>query len=90
MGMASKDASARHFDLEEKARPNVKNKQCPNMSGCAMFPLLSLAGTLKTWQIRYCSGEYETCERFKRTQKGLPVAPDLMPNGVTLGERKKS
>lgn len=67
----------------------MAQKKCPNMGGCTMFPLLSLAGTLKTWQIRYCSGEFETCERYKRSQRGLPVAPDLMPNGVTLGNRKK-
>lgn len=67
----------------------MAQNKCPNMSACSMFPLLSLAGTLKTWQVRYCSGEFETCERYKRTLRGLPVAPDLMPNGVTLGNRKK-
>jgi hypothetical protein len=63
---------------------------CPNMDGCTMFPLLSLSGTLKTWQTRYCSGDYTVCERYKRTTKGQPVAPDLMPNGVRLGDRKKN
>lgn len=64
--------------------------QCPNMAGCTMFPLLSMSGTLKTWQARYCSGEFTTCERYKLTQLGKPVAPDLMPNGVRLGDRKKN
>jgi len=53
-----------------------------------MFPLLSLSGTLKTWQIRYCDGDYSKCARYERNERGLPVAPDLMPNGVLLGKRK--
>lgn len=89
MGLASKDAAVRAFDFTTEGARKMAQKKCPNMGGCTMFPLLSLAGTLKTWQVRYCSGDYETCERFKRTQRGLPVAPDLMPNGVTLGNRKK-
>lgn len=64
-------------------------KKCPNMGDCTIFPLLSMSGTLKTWQERYCDGGFDTCERFKRTQRGLPVAPDLMPNGVKLGDRNK-
>jgi len=65
-------------------------ENCPNMNGCAMYPLLNLAGTLKTWQIRYCGGDYKACERYKRTELGISVPPDLMPNGVRLGDRKKS
>ena len=53
-----------------------------------MFPLLSASGTLKTWQVKYCDGEFKECARFKKTERGIPVAPDLMPNGVLLGQRK--
>lgn len=60
------------------------------MAGCAMFPLLNLSGTLNTWKIRYCSNDYSQCERYRRTQLGQPVAPDMMPNGVRLGDRKKN
>jgi len=67
----------------------VANEKCPHMGSCAMFPLLNLSGTLKTWQIRYCSGEYKACERHRRAARGLSVPPDLMPNGVRLGDRKK-
>jgi hypothetical protein len=49
-----------------------------------MYPLLNLAGILKTWQIRYCSGDYQQCERYKRTMLGQPVPPELMPNGTLL------
>lgn len=67
-----------------EAMPN----SCPHMDGCSMYPLLKLSGSLKTWQIRYCSGEFTVCARYKRTSRGLPVAPDLMPNGVLLSQRK--
>lgn len=49
-----------------------------------MYPLLSLSGTLKTWQIRYCTADYEKCARYQRAARGLPVAPELMPNGALL------
>jgi hypothetical protein len=49
-----------------------------------MYPLLTLSGTLKTWQIRYCHADYQTCERYKRAQQGLPVAAALMPSGALL------
>lgn len=62
---------------------------CPNMESCQMFPLLSMSGTLKIWKARYCSADYESCERYKATEAGRPVAPDLLPNGVRLGDRKR-
>jgi hypothetical protein len=49
-----------------------------------MYPLLSLANVLKTWQVRYCTGDYTSCERYKRGLRGLPVPQELMPNGATL------
>ena len=58
--------------------------ECPNSRGCAMYPLLTLSATLKTWQIRYCNGDFAACERYKRGLQGIPVPPELMPNGVLL------
>jgi hypothetical protein len=49
-----------------------------------MYPLLTLSGTLKTWQIRYCKGDFEACERYRRTSQGRRVPPELMPNGMLL------
>jgi hypothetical protein len=54
------------------------------MQRCAMYPILKLAGTLKTWQIRYCASNYKQCQRFIRTLQGHPVPPELMPNGTLL------
>jgi len=60
---------------------------CPNMRTCAMYPLLTLAGTLRTWQTRYCQGEFEGCERYKRTLQGRTVPANLMPNGMLLRQQ---
>jgi len=58
--------------------------KCPHMHNCEMYSVFQLAGILKTWQIRYCTGEFATCERYKRSSKGQPVEPELMPNGRLL------
>lgn len=60
---------------------------CPQMDSCSMFPLLKLSGSLQSWKERYCSGDHQSCERYKRISKGLTVAPDMLPNGVLLSER---
>lgn len=65
-------------------------EKCPNMDGCIIFPLLRRAGALQVWQDRYRSGVFSACERYKLACLGRPVAPDLMPNGVRLGELKKA
>ncbi len=52
-----------------------------------MYRLLSHAGTLATWKIRYCDGPYETCARYQKSLAGQPVPINLMPSGALL--RKK-
>ncbi len=47
-----------------------------------MYPLLTLAGTLRTWQVRYCKGEFSGCERYRRTQQGREVPANLMPSAA--------
>jgi len=54
------------------------------MHRCAMYPIFKLAGTLRTWQIRYCTNNYRECQRFIRTLEGRPVPPEMMPNGELL------
>jgi hypothetical protein len=52
-----------------------------------MYGLLKLAGTLATWKINYCSGDYSRCERYKLSAMGRPVPINLMPNGARLNHR---
>ncbi len=49
-----------------------------------MFRLLKLAGTLRTWQIRYCAADFTACARYQMAQTGRPVPQSLMPNGQHL------
>jgi len=57
---------------------------CPHARGCEMFELLRAAGTLKTWQIRYCGGNYHSCARHEMSAQGKPVPPNLLPSGQLL------
>jgi len=54
------------------------------MAGCSLFPHFSTQGFLRIWQINYCEGAYERCERFKLTEGGCVVSPTLLPNGKHL------
>jgi hypothetical protein len=36
------------------------------------------------WQTFYCDGKYQTCERYRLSLAGKPVAPSLLPNGKSL------
>lgn len=61
-----------------------RDPHCNHKATCEMYELLSLSGTLKTWQIRYCDAEYETCARYQKASLGRPVDRNLMPNGHYL------
>lgn len=49
-----------------------------------MYSLLKLAGTLKTWQLRYCQADFSECARYKLSCEGKRVPINLMPNGALL------
>lgn len=75
------------------AEASATELPCPHADGCAMFDLLKMAGTLRTWQIRYCGGKFQECARYKTSELGRPVPTYLMPNGQYLrvsAARKKA
>lgn len=65
----------------------MSDQDCPNMGGCEMYQLFAFAGTLATWKINYCTGEYARCERYKRAAAGRDVPVNLMPNGALLKKK---
>ena len=67
----------------------MDRNNCPHMSSCEMYQLLSLAGTLKAWQVRYCQSEFTTCARYQRSAEGRHVPINLMPNGALLKKPDK-
>lgn len=58
--------------------------ECPHIQGCEMYTLLTLSGTLKAWQSRYCKADYTTCARYQASKQGRRVPSNLMPNGQHL------
>jgi hypothetical protein len=57
---------------------------CPHVATCPLFPLFTLKASLSVWQIHYCNGQFETCERHRLGKNGTRVPPNLLPNGRTL------
>lgn len=58
---------------------------CPRLSGCPLFPKMSMKSSLRVWQCFYCEGTaFERCERFKLASSGGTVPPTLLPNGKLL------
>ena len=55
---------------------------------CPMYSLLTLSGTLKAWQTRYCKADYAECARYKLSTEGKPVPLNLMPSGALLRSAK--
>ena len=64
--------------------------ECSHIRSCPMYNLLTLSGTLKIWQTRYCRADYTACARYKLSLQGKPVPQNLMPNGVLLKVVSKS
>ena len=57
----------------------------PQKDACPMYPMLTLSGTLEQGKGKYCEGDYKSCERYKRAERGAPVPAQLLPNGKLLG-----
>ena len=57
---------------------------CPNLQGCPLFPLFRMKASLQVWQVQFCEGRYEGCERYKLSRAGQRVPPNLLPNGKSL------
>lgn len=57
---------------------------CPHVISCPMFTLFTARDSLRVWQIHYCDGRFEGCERLRLARAGEPVPRDLLPNGKTL------
>ena len=57
---------------------------CPNIDGCKLYPLFTLAGTLSVWKTNYCGGDFSRCARYRLSQQAKPVPDNLLPNGALL------
>jgi hypothetical protein len=57
---------------------------CSHAATCPLFPLFTLKASLAVWQVHYCDGRFESCERLKLAKAGQRVPPNLLPNGKSL------
>lgn len=57
---------------------------CERVDGCPMFKQFRMKSTLAVWRVRYCDGDFSTCERWRRVHAGQEVPATLLPNGKTL------
>jgi hypothetical protein len=68
----------------------MADRDCPHAVSCEMYDLLKLSGTLATWKINYCSGDYSRCARYELSARGRPVPINLMPSGALLRHQSVS
>jgi hypothetical protein len=68
----------------------MADRDCPHAVSCEMYDLLKLSGTLATWKINYCSGDYSRCARYELAARGRPVPINLMPSGALLRHQSVS
>jgi hypothetical protein len=57
---------------------------CPRLRACPLYPLFTLKASLGVWQTNYCNASFAACARYKLSEAGAPVAPNLLPNGKLL------
>lgn len=58
--------------------------ECPHVTGCEMYTMLKLSGTLAVWKANYCTADFQRCERYRLAQANRPVPNNMLPNGVLL------
>jgi hypothetical protein len=57
---------------------------CARVTKCPLFPLFSMRASLLTWRASYCDADFARCERLRRSEAGLSVPANLLPNGKLL------
>ena len=63
---------------------------CARVGTCPLFPLFTIQASLMVWKMRYCDGDFASCERYKLAVEGRQLPPNLLPNGKLLGGAVKS
>ncbi len=57
---------------------------CPHTTSCPLFSQFRMKASLRVWQDFFCNGSFGSCQRYKLSQAGTRVPPNLLPNGKTL------
>ena len=62
-------------------------RTCAKVTSCALYARFSQQSFLRIWQITYCEADFTRCERFQRSNTGVEIPANLLPNGTMLGEK---
>lgn len=63
---------------------------CPHAKECPLYEQFLMRELARPWVLRYCEGQYATCERYKLSSQGKPVPLTLLPNGTQLAARPEA
>ncbi len=62
---------------------------CPYTGRCPLYAEFTLEASLRTWQIRYCESDFQSCVRHRMAVAGQQPDPRLLPNGARLPSKAK-
>ena len=57
---------------------------CSHAYNCKLFPILRASAALEYWARAYCNSDFARCARYTNLVAGLPVPPNLLPNGKKI------
>ena len=59
---------------------------CSHIPTCPLFKHFQSNATLRSWKLMYCDSDKRSrnCERYKRSDAGELVPPNMLPNGKSI------
>lgn len=69
--------------MSEKAQPPVQGA-CSHLQNCPMFAAFASESAGRIFKKLYCEGNYRNCMRYQRSEQGMSVPANLLPNGSEL------
>jgi hypothetical protein len=69
-----------------RARSPGARMACSHIPTCPLFKHFQSNATLRSWKLMYCDSDKrsQNCERFKRSEAGETVPPNMLPNGKSI------
>ena len=59
----------------------MSDDECPKLDDCPIFNEFKTDASKRIWTRKYCTGDFEECERFQRAERGEDVPMSLLPSG---------
>jgi len=58
--------------------------KCRFIDRCPMFPLFRSDAVKRIYQIHYCEGSFENCQRYQSASQGVMPDSRLLPDGKMI------